>query len=255
MSWNAYRTDAEGGITAANIVISGGGGDPIHAYVARPDGAGPYSGIVLTHHPTGADEFHRELARRFAEHGFIAICPNLFERYGHGTVDDVAARVRGEGGLADASAIADAEAAMKWLKAQPSSNGKVGVIGPCAGGRLALVVASSVPGFDAVVDLWGGNVVMSQDRLTAKQPVAPIDLTPNLSAPLLGLFGNDDLGPSPAQVDQHEEALKANGKTYQFHRYDGASHGFFYYTGMSYRPQAAMDGWDKVEAWFKQYLA
>jgi carboxymethylenebutenolidase len=255
MSWNTFITDVEGGMTAVNMVIPGGGGDPIHAYIAQPDGAGPYPGVVLLNHAPGWDEFYREFSRRFAEHGYIAVAPNLYERYGHGTPDDVAARVRGDGGVADASVIADGEAAMQWIKAQSSSNGKVGVIGTCSGGRHAGLVASSVPGFDAVADLWGGGVIAAPDQLTEKRPVAPIDLTANLNAPIIGLFGNDDMSPSPDQVNQHEAALQEHGKTYQFHRYDGAGHGFFYYQGMSYRPQAAMDGWANVDAWFKQYLA
>jgi carboxymethylenebutenolidase len=235
--------------------IPGSGGAPLQAYVARPDGAGPFPGVVLVLHAPGWDEFYREFSRRFAEHGYIAVCPNLYERYGHGTPDDVAARVRGDGGVADDSVIADCAAALAWIKSLPSSNGKVGIIGTCSGGRHAVLVASSVPGFDAVADLWGGGVIMPPDQLNDKRPVAPIDLTPNLNAPILGLFGNDDMGPSPAQVDQHEAALKENGKTYMFHRYDGAGHGFFYYHAPSYRQQQAMDGWEKVEAWFGQYLA
>jgi carboxymethylenebutenolidase len=255
MSWNTFRTDAESGMVARVSMMTGGGGDQIRAYTALPEGPGPFPGVVLILHAPGWDEFYREFSRRFAEHGYIAICPNLYERYGHGTPDDVGAKVRGDGGIADASVIADAEAAMKWVKAQPTSNGKVGIIGTCSGGRHSVLVASSVPGFDAVADLWGGGVVAAPEQLNEKRPVAPISLTQNLNAPILGLFGNDDMSPSPAQVDQHEAALKENGKTYQFHRYDGAGHGFFYYQGMSYRPQAAMDGWAKVDAWFKQYLA
>jgi carboxymethylenebutenolidase len=106
-----------------------------------------------------------------------------------------------------------------------------------------------------VADLWGGNVVVPPERLTPIQPVAVIDLTPELNAPLIGLFGNDDMGPSPDQVNQHEQALKENGKTYVFHRYDGAGHGFFYYHMPAYRQQAAMDGWSKIEDFFNQYLA
>jgi carboxymethylenebutenolidase len=254
--WNSARTDAFPGMIAGSLMIDGGGGDQIHAYVARPDGPGPYPGVVIVNHAPGWDEFTRETARRFADHGFLTIAPNLYERYGHGTPDDVAAAVRGDGGVADASVIADAEAAMKWVKSQPISNGKVGIIGMCSGGRHAVLVASSVPGFDAVGDLWGGGVVAAPDQLNEKRPVAPIDLTPNLNAPIVGIFGNDDMGPSPAQVNQHEEALKQYGKTYMFQRYDGAGHGIFYYHNpMAYRPQAAMDGWEKVLAWFKQYLA
>src|SRR5215208_6937478 len=188
--WNAFQTDTEGGMVAGVSTI-GSGKDAIHAYIARPDGPGPYPGVVLVHHPPGWDEFYREFSRRFAEHGFIAICPDLYERYGHGTPDDVAALVRGDGGIADASVIADATTAMAWVKAHPTSNGKVGIIGTCGSGRHAVLVASSVQGFGAVADLWGG-VVASPEQLNEKRPVAPIDLTPNLNAPIIGLFGNDD---------------------------------------------------------------
>ena len=254
MSWNQFRTDQEGGMVAGVSRITGGGGDTIHAYIARPDGPGPYPGVVLTHHPPGWDEFYREFARRFAEHGFIAVVPDLFERVGHGTPEEVATQARAEGGISDDSMVADAEAALNWIKAQPTSNGKVGVIGSCGGGRWAVLAASRVPAFNAAVDLWGG-VVTPPDRLTPKQPVAVIDLTPQLQAPLLGIFGNEDTGPSPAQVDQHEAMLKEHGKTYQFHRYDGAGHGFMYHHDMRYRQQQAMDAWGKVVDWFNQYLA
>jgi carboxymethylenebutenolidase len=252
--WNTFSTDVERFMTAGVLRMTGGGGDEIHAYIARPDGEGPYPGVVMVHHAPGWDEFYREFARRFAEHGYIAIVPDLYERYGHGTPDDVAARVRGNGGIADDSVVADAEAAMQWVKAQPSSNGKVGIIGTCSGGRHAVLTASRVDGFGAVADLWGGGVVASPNQLNEKRPVAPIDLTPNLNAPIIGLFGNDDRSPSPEQVNQHEAVLKEQGKTYMFHRYDGAGHGFFYYHSPSYRQQQAMDGWNKVLEFFNQHL-
>jgi carboxymethylenebutenolidase len=253
--WNAFSTDTEGGMIAGVSRITGGNGDEIHAYISRPDGAGPYPGVVLVHHAPGWDEFYREFARRFTEHGYIAIVPDLHERFGHGTPDDVTAAVRAAGGVSDASVVADAEASLDWILAQPSSNGKVGIIGTCSGGRHAVLAASQIGRFNAVADLWGGGVIASPDQLNEMRPVAPIDLTAQLNAPIIGLFGNDDRGPSPDQVNQHEEALIANGKTYQFHRYDGAGHGFFYYHTPAYRQQAAMDGWNKVEEWFGQHLA
>jgi carboxymethylenebutenolidase len=143
---------------------------------------------------------------------------------------------------------------MLWVKAQPSSNGKVGIIGSCSGGRHAVLVASRVQGFGAVADLWGGGVIASPERLSPKRPVAPIELTASLNAPLIGLFGNEDRSPSPEQVNQHEEVLKQNGKTYIFHRYDGAGHSFFSYHSTSYRQQQAMDGWNKIGEFFNQYL-
>jgi carboxymethylenebutenolidase len=78
---------------------------------------------------------------------------------------------------------------------------------------------------------------------------------PNLRAPLLGLFGNDDSYPTPEQVDELEEILKANAKTYEFHRYDGAGHAFFANDRPSYRPEAANDGWERIAAFFGTYLS
>jgi len=253
--WNSYRTDSDMGQSSGIETFAGGGGDSIHAYVARPKGNGPFPGIVLVHHIPGWDEFYQEFARRLANHGYNVICPDLYCRDGHGTPDDIAAKVRAEGGAADDRVVADCAAAMQWLKSQPTSNGKVGIIGTCSGGRHAVLVASRTPGFDAVVDCWGGGVVAAPDQLSEKRPVAPIDLTKDLNAPLLGLFGNDDQSPTPEQVNQHEAALKQNGKKYEFHRYDGAGHGFFYYDRPLYRQQQAMDGWNKALDFFQKNLA
>ncbi len=87
---------------------------------------------------------------------------------------------------------------------------------------------------------------MSPEELNPKQPAAPIDFTNELSCPLLGLFGNEDQSPSPEQVNQHEEGLNRLGKQYEFHRYDGAGHGFFYYDRPMYRQEQAVDGWSKI---------
>jgi carboxymethylenebutenolidase len=222
--------------------------------VASPDADGPFPGIVLIHHLPGWDEFYQEFAERLARHGYEVICPDLYCRYGHGTPDDITAKVRSQGGVHDDSVVADGAAALAWLKARPTSNGKVGIIGSCSGGRHSVLVASRVPGFDAIVDLWGGGVVMAADQLTEARPVAPIDYTADLNTPLLGLFGNDDQGPSPEQVNIHEAELKRLGKNYEFHRYDGAGHGFFYYHAPAYRQEQAMDGWGKVFGFFEANL-
>jgi len=252
--WNSFKTDGQVGITSEIITYPGGGGDQIHAYVARPNRDGPAPGVVAVHHMPGWDEFYQEFSERLARHGFHVICPDLYCRFGHGLPDDVTAKVRAEGGVPDASVVADCEAARQWLRTQPTANGKVGIIGSCSGGRQAVLAASHVGGFDAVVDLWGGGVVMPEDQLSPARPVAPIDLTGSLDAPLLGIFGNDDQHPTPEQVDIHEAALKKHGKDYEFHRYDDAGHGFFYYHTPMYRPQQAMDAWNKVVAFFDNHL-
>jgi len=254
-TWNSFRTDDRTGITAEVITYPGGGGDEIHAWLARPTGHAPAPGIVAVHHMPGWDEFYREFSERLARHGYTVICPNLYDRFGQGTPDDVAAKARSEGGVADDSVVADCAAALAWLQALPTSNGKAGIIGTCSGGRHELLAASRVQGFDAVADLWGGGVIATPDQLSPAHPVAPIDFTADLAAPLLGIFGNDDSHPSPEQVDRHEAELERHGKAFEFYRYDGAGHGFFYYHTPMYRPEQAMDGWAKVFGFFARQLS
>ena len=253
--WNELQTDANEGMTAELITIKGYNGDNVHAYFARPNGSGPYPGVVLAHHMPGFDEFSREMVRRFVDHGYVAICPDLFERFGHGAPPDVAAQVRSEGGVPDDSAVGDCQSALDYLKALPYCTGKVGIIGPCSGGRHAYLSACRAQGFSAIVDLWGGNVVQAADRLTPAQPVSPVEYTSDLPCPILGIFGNDDQNPPPEQVNQHEEELKKHGKVYEFHRYDEAGHGFWYYDRPAYRQEQAMDSWNKTFEFFAKHLA
>ena len=250
-----YETDAYEGMVAETVAIQGHNGDYINAYFARPLGAGPLPGLVLLHHMPGWDEWYKEAARKFAYHGYATIAPDLYHRVGHGSPDDVAARARAAGGVPDEQVVADAAGCREYLRAQPFLNGKVGVAGTCSGGRHAYLAACCAPGFDAVADLWGGRVVMSAEELTPNQPVAPIDYTKDLACPILGLFGEEDRSPSPAQVAQHEAELKRLGKVYEFHSYPGAGHGFFYHDRSAYRQEQAVDGWGKLFAFLGRELA
>jgi carboxymethylenebutenolidase len=250
-----YQTDMYEGMLAETITMPGNDGKLINAYYARPMGAGPFPGVVLIHHMPGWDEWYREATRRFAHHGYAALSPNLYFRAGHGTPEDVTAKVRGEGGIPDDQAVGDIAGAMMYLRSLPNNNGRVGVFGTCSGGRHAFLAACLVPDFDAVVDCWGGGVVMAEKDLTPKRPVAPIDYTENLSCPILGLFGEDDHSPTPEQVAQHEAELKKFGKDYEFHMYPDAGHGFFYYHRPNYRQQQAVDGWEKIFAFLGEHLA
>ena len=107
------------GMTCENVTINGDGGTPITAYVARPDGPGRFPGVVLVHHLPGWSELYIETTRRFAHHGYLAICANLYEREGQGNPDDVAAKARAGGGIADAQMVGDTAAAVKWMRAAP----------------------------------------------------------------------------------------------------------------------------------------
>jgi carboxymethylenebutenolidase len=150
--------------------------------------------------------------------------------------------------------VGDVAAAAGYLRALPYASGKVGLIGTCSGGRQTVLAASRTHSFDAAVDCWGGRVVMSKEELTSKQPVAPIDYTKDLSCPLLGLFGEEDQSPSPEQVATHEQELKRHGKSFEFHMYANAGHGFFYYDRPAYRQEQAVDGWRRVFAFFETHL-
>ena len=244
------------GLLAETVGLHGHNGDYINAYFARPLGSGPYPGVVVIHHNPGWDESTKEITRKFAYHGYAAICPNLFYREApDASSDDASATVRSQGGVPDARCIGDVDAAAKYLKALPYSNGKVGIIGYCSGGRQVHLVACNLRDIDAAVDCYGGRVVATESDLTERQPVAPIDMTANLACPLLGLFGKEDRNPNPEHVARMEEELKRHGKTYEFHSYDNTGHGFFSVDRPGYRPESAVDGWNKVFAWYEKYLS
>lgn len=239
------------------VTISGYRGDPIEVYHAQPLGGEPRPGVILIHHMPGWDEWSIEVARRLAHHGYATISPHLYARLGPGEPDDLAAKARAAGGVADDQVMGDVAASAAFLRAQPGANGKVGVIGFCSGGRQAYLAACRVPDLDAAVDCWGGSVVVDDPAtLDEMHPVAPIDLTAEMSAPLLGLFGNEDRNPTPAHVDRTEQELERHGKIYEFHRYDGAGHAFFNWErGQAYRADQAQEGWSRVYDFFARHLA
>ena len=252
--WNQLQTDEYEAMLAETVTVKGYNGESIRAYMSRPLGNADYPSVILIPHMPGWDEFNREIARRFTQHGYIAICPNIYERFGHGLPSDISNKARESGGVHDDSVMGDCEGALEYLTSLPYSNGRAGVIGMCSGGRHAFLAGCRINGLSAAVDCWGGGVVMSKEELSPARPIAPIDLTKDLRCPLLGIFGNDDRSPTPKQVDLHEEELKKYEKTYEFHRYDGAGHAFWNYSRDAYRPAQAMDSWDKVLAFFGEHL-
>jgi carboxymethylenebutenolidase len=239
---------------AETVTIRGHRGDEIEAYAARPMSSGPFGGVVVIHHMPGYDEATKEITRTFAVHGYNAVMPNLYHRDAPGaSPDDAAAAARAKGGVPDEQLVGDVAGAAAYLRGLTSSNGKAGVIGYCSGGRQSVLAACSLP-LQAAVDCYGAFVVGTPtDGIQLK--AGPIKhLVKDLSCPLLGLFGADDQYPSPEHVAELEEELKAQGKTYEFHSYEGAGHAFFNVNRPAYRPEAAMDGWQRIWNWFGQYL-
>jgi carboxymethylenebutenolidase len=236
------------------IKIAGHGEDEIEAYLAVPEGDSPRGGVVVIHHMPGYDRGSKEIVRRFAELGYDAICPNLYWRDAPGAApDDAAATARAQGGVPDERLIGDVAGAAAHLRALPSANGKVGVIGYCSGGRQSVLAACNLK-LDAAVDCYGAFVTGTPPEGFPLQVTNLVDQLPNLRAPLLGLFGNEDSYPTPEQVDELEEILKAEDKPYEFHRYDGAGHAFFANDRPSYRPEAANDGWERITAFYSTNL-
>ena len=239
---------------AETVYLRGHNGDMIDAYLARPLGVGPFPGVVVIHHMPGWDGSHKEIARRFAHHGYITIVPNLQFREGKATAEENSASIRAAGGMPDDRTMGDVQAAIDYVRAMSNLNGKLGVIGYCSGGRQAYLAACTLKGIDAVITCYGGGVVAKPDELTPRQPVAPIDYTKDLQCPLLGFFGVEDTRPSPADAVKTEEELKRHGKTYEFQHYENAGHAFFSVDRPQYRVHAAVDGWKKIFEWFGKHL-
>ncbi|MDT4911374.1 MAG: carboxymethylenebutenolidase [Pseudonocardiales bacterium] len=241
-------------LSAATVRISGADGDEIEAYLARPEGDEPRGGVVVIHHLPGYDRATKEMVRRFAELGYDAICPNLYWREAPGaSPDDAAATARAQGGIPDERLVGDVGGAAAHLRALPTSNGRVGVIGYCSGGRQSVLAACNLD-LDAAVDCYGAFVTGTPPTNFPIKVTNLVDQLPDLRCPLLGMFGNEDSHPSPAEVDELEQLLKDNGQSYEFHRYDDAGHAFFAVDRPSYRVAAANDGWERIADFYAANL-
>jgi carboxymethylenebutenolidase len=153
----------------------------------------------------------------------------------------------------DERLIGDVGGAAAYLRSLPSSNGKVGVIGYCSGGRQSVLAACNLD-LDAAVDCYGAFVVGTPPEGFPLKVTNLADQLPRLRAPLLGLFGKEDSHPSPEQVAELDEILNANAKPHEFHSYDDAGHAFFAVDRPSYRVAAANDGWERITAFYATYL-
>ena len=243
------------GMLAETVRLHGYEGDLINAYFSRPLASGPFPGVVVIHHMPGFDEGTKEITRKFAHHGYVAIAPDLHFREGKGSPEANSASVRESGGMPDDRTLGDVEGAAAYLRTLPYHNGKVGVIGYCSGGRQVYLTACKLAGIDAAVDCYGGGVTAPPEELSERQPVAPIDFTETLSCPLLGLFGKEDRRPSSADVAKTQEVLERFHKEYEFHQFENAGHSFFSVDRPSYRQEAAVEGWKLVFAFFEKHLA
>ncbi|HTW08216.1 MAG TPA: dienelactone hydrolase family protein [Acidimicrobiales bacterium] len=240
---------------AETIAIAGAGGDELEAYLAQPLAEGRRGAVVLIHHMPGYDRSTNEIARRFAAEGYIALLPNLYSREApHAAPDDAAATVRARGGVPDERLVGDVRGAVQHIQGLPNANGKVATIGHCSGGRQSFLAAVSLP-LDAAVACYPGAVVTGPPPASGLSMPPLLDRAKDLQCPLLGLFGDDDKFPTPEDVATLDKELQAHGKVHEFYSYPGAGHAFFDVDRPAYRPEAAVDGYKKIAAFFARYLA
>ena len=224
-------------------------GTQIDAYLSQPSTPGRYPGVIVTMEGMGLEDHMKDLARRFAERGYIAIAPDLYTREGRPVPENVLETLFS---VPDSQTMGDLEGAALYLKSRAHANGKVGIIGFCSGGRYTLMFACTSQNVNAAVDSAGGMII--PDELTPNRPVAAIDMVPNLACPLLALFGEEDANPSPAHAARLKEELDRHGKTYEFQMYRDAGHAFFADYRPSYRAAPAQDMWHRVLVFYEKYL-
>jgi carboxymethylenebutenolidase len=243
-------------LTAETVRFAGHGGDEIEAYLAVPDdGSSSRGSVVVIHHAPGYDSSTKEITRKFAANGYAALMPNLYYRDAPGaSPDDAAATARVKGGVPDERLVGDVGGAAEYLRGLSGSNGKVGVIGYCSGGRQSFLAACSLK-LDAAVDCYGACIVNAPPEGMPFKLRPIVGMAKDLSCPLLGLFGADDKYPTPQETAELSKALDEVGKPHEFHTYDGAGHSFFTVDRPAYRPEAAVDGWQKIWEFYDRYLA
>ena len=221
--------------------------------VFEPHGDGPHPGLVIAQHLPIAhaglekDLFQIDVGQRYAAAGYACVIPFLFHWWPPDTEIDVK---RAE--FRDDWTVADLSAAVALLTGMASVDGdRMGILGHCWGGRVAWLGACHEPRYRACAVFYGGRVKLP----FADGASAPIRLAGDIRCPVLGIFGNDDQGPSPADVDDYQAALDSNGVSYEFHRYDDAGHGFQDFNNPErYREAQSEDAWQKALAFFNQHL-
>lgn len=227
-------------VTKTQTIQFGEAEDIVPGYLAQPEGTGPFPALVVLQEWWGLNDHIRDLARRFADAGYVALAPDLY-RGKVATEPDEARKLAMA--LERPQAVKDIQAAVDYLLAQPFVlPKKAGVIGFCMGGRLSGWMAMEGHNIGAVVVFYGSDGPLD-DAAAVK-----------VSAPLLGLYGADDRGIPVETVRGNEQKLNAHGKACEFVIYAGAGHAFFNDQRASYHPEAARDAWQRTLNWFQTYL-
>ncbi len=239
-------TDAQG-LDAGEVKIAVKDGQ-MPAYRAMPSGGKNLPVVLVVQEIFGVHEHIKDLARRFAKAGYLAVAPELYARQGdvskatsYDEIRPIVAKVP------DEQVMSDLDAAAEWAAKNGGDPAKLAVTGFCWGGRIVWLYAAHSPKLKAGV-AWYGGVEGPTNEL---KPKNPIDLVKEMKAPVLGLYGGADAGISNEGVERMRAALKAAGKQAEIHTYPETPHGFNADYRPSYRKEAAEDGWKRMLAWFR----
>ncbi len=246
---DVIKTDTDG-LDAGDTTIKVADGE-MPGYYAKPKGAVRPPIVLVAMEIFGLHEYIKDVTRRLAKLGVFAVAPDYYFRKGVDLtkiteIKDLLPIVNAK---PDAELLSDLDATVAWAKAQGGDTGHLGIIGFCRGGRTVWEYAAHSNDLKAGVAFYGPPV----DPPNPAWPKSPMQLAPDMKAPVLGLYGAEDQGIPVAQVEAFKKALADDKKTAEFKIYPGAPHGFHADYRSSYRKEAAEDGWNQMQAWFKKY--
>lgn len=240
-------TDTKG-LVAGEVKITVQDGE-IPAYRAMPEGGKRLPTVLVVQEIFGVHEHIKDVCRRLAKAGYLAIAPELYARQGDvsktADIKDILVIV---GKVPDAQVMSDLDAAAAWAAKNGGDPAKLAVTGFCWGGRITWLYAAHNQELKAGVAWYGGVV----GRVSENTPKQPIDLVKDINAPVLGLYGGADAGIPNDTVDRMREALKGAGKKSEIHTYPDTPHGFHADYRPTYRKEAADDGWKRLLDWFRK---
>ena len=226
----------------------------IPAYRAMPATGNSFPVVLVVQEILGVHEHIKDVCRRFAKLGHLAVAPELFARQGDvskmSDISEILSKVVSK--VPDAQVMSDLDATVAWTDKSSKGNvTKLGITGFCWGGRIVWLYAAHNPQLKAGV-AWYGRLVGRANEL---QPKHPIDVAASLRAPVLGLYGGDDSGISLDTVEQMRNALKTQASPSEIIVYPNTPHGFHADYRPSYRKEQAEDGWKRLQEWFKKHGA
>ncbi len=238
-------------IEAALVKIPNGDFD-FPAYMARPAKGKDFPVVLVVQEIFGVHEHIRDICRRLAKLGYLAIAPELYARQGSvANLTDFQEILKIVGKVPDAQVLSDIDATVAWVgKHTPGDTKRMGITGFCWGGRIVWLYCAHNPQVKAGV-AWYGKLSVP---VTELQPKHPVDIAAQLRVPVLGLYGGADQGIPMDTIEkmQHQLALGNSGST--IHVYADTPHAFFADYRPSYRKEAAEDGWNRMQLWFADKL-